>query len=103
MLLSVLFATSVAFSSLPVSFGHPGMGKAMAEIMERAKGSDEGDSNELLGDLLTLKDSQLSSVGKDIKGLLQGKGNPQSNEGYNAPALKSPQCAQDTCCVCKYL
>ena len=92
---------AIAAAALGVVDAYPGMDKTLAEIKARPRQADDGDSHELLGDLLTLKDSELTPVGKDIKQLLQGGGNPQSSVGYNAPALGSKQCGEDTCCVCK--
>jgi hypothetical protein len=63
-----------------------------------------GDSRELLGDLLTLPDSQLTTVGRDIKTLLTGGGKPESDERYYiVPARGSAKCKQETCCVWKYI
>ncbi|KAK6077933.1 ligninase h2 precursor [Seiridium cupressi] len=96
-LLPVLYAASTAVA-------YPGMSKVLAKIEARAGDSDDFDSTELIGDLLTLQDSQLTTVGKNIKGLLLGGGNPESDEAYTGvPALKSAACGQDTCCVWQYI
>ncbi|KAI3530793.1 peroxidase [Colletotrichum filicis] len=100
--LTSVLATSLALVSLPGTMGYPGMGEQMAEIMARK--SDAGDSNELLGDLVTLKDKDLTPVGKDIKRMLQGKGDPESNDRYSkVPDLTSDKCKKDTCCVWRYV
>ncbi|KAL0931206.1 ligninase h2 [Colletotrichum truncatum] len=100
--LTSLLATSLAVASVPGTLAYPGMGNQISEIMSRA--ADKGDSNELLGDLVTLKDRQLTSVGKDIKKILQGKGDPESNDRYNnVPNLNSDKCRKDTCCVWRYV
>jgi manganese peroxidase len=103
---STLLATSLV--ALSTVLAYPGMGRQLAEIMTRQEndgGSDEFDSNELIGDLLTLQDSQLTPVAQDIKTIILGGGDPQSNVAYSGalPALKSAACAQDTCCVWKYV
>ncbi|KAK2012367.1 peroxidase [Colletotrichum eremochloae] len=98
-----LLAASLAVASVPGAMAYPGMGEQIAEIKARA--SNSGDSNELLGDLLTLKDRELTNVGKDVKRLLQGKGSPQSDDRYilRVPDLTSDKCKQDTCCVWRYV
>ncbi|EGY20776.1 hypothetical protein VD0002_g3576 [Verticillium dahliae] len=100
--LPTILTTTVALASVPGVLGHPGMGKALGEIMSRQ--ADEGDSTELLGDLVTLKDKDLTNVGKDIKKLLTGKGNPESNEKYTkVPPKNSAACKADTCCIWSYI
>ncbi|KAK2063731.1 peroxidase [Colletotrichum caudatum] len=84
------------------------MKSTLSEIRSRADqdgtGPDEGDSNELIGDLLTLDDSQLTPVGKSVKQLLTGSGTPESDETYtNLAAKGTPACAADTCCIWKYI
>lgn len=108
MFLSTLFTASVALSVLPAVLGHPGMGAQLAEILSRqandGNGPDEFDSVELLGDLVTLPDNSLTTVGANIKQLLLGNGNPQSTDFYTSvPGAKSAACAKDTCCVWKYV
>ncbi|KAH6654043.1 peroxidase [Truncatella angustata] len=89
---------------LNAALAYPGMGKQLAEIKARQSDADESDSTELIGDLLTLQDADLSTVGKNVKELLLGGGNPESSETYRGvPALKSAACAKDTCCVWKYI
>ena len=103
---STFLTTTLALASVPVTLGYPGMAKQLQDIQSRQAedGSDDGDSFELLGDLLTLQDSQLTKVGKDVKDLLTGKGNPESNEVYkNVPAKNSKQCKADTCCIWYYI
>ncbi|KAK4222634.1 versatile peroxidase VPL1 [Podospora fimiseda] len=66
-------------------------------------------SPELLADLKTLSDSQLTTVGKIIKDILlldRTTNSPQDFAGvrYSAPgALGSTACSQSTCCVWKYV
>ncbi|KAI0442161.1 ligninase H2 [Xylaria telfairii] len=68
-------------------------------------GSDQGDDSfELLGDLITLSPSNLTRVGRDIVDLLMNFGAPESDLAYvDVPALNSTACAEDTCCVWKYI
>ncbi len=72
---------------------YPGMnGGVMSEIGIQARQSGS-DSFELLGDLKTLPDSKLSVVGKEIKTLLTGGGNPISTETYGyVPPIDSAAC-----------
>jgi hypothetical protein len=104
--LPTLITATLTLVSLPGVLGYPGMGRQLQEIGRRREddGADEGDSNELLGDLITLPDDKLTQVGKDIKDLLLGKGNPESNEVYkNVPLQNSKQCKADTCCIWNYI
>ncbi|KAI0490997.1 ligninase H2 [Xylaria cf. heliscus] len=68
-------------------------------------GSDQGDDSfELLGDLITLSYPNLTQVGRDITDLLMNFGAPESDVAYvDVPKLNSPACAEDTCCVWKYI
>jgi hypothetical protein len=107
MLLPTVFATSVVLSSLPWALGYPGMGSKLAAKISRQVddgGPDEFDSDELVGDLLTLPEKQLSVVGMSIKQLLLGFDVPESTDIYTTvPGLKTAECAKDTCCVWKYI
>ncbi|KAI1851347.1 hypothetical protein JX265_000419 [Neoarthrinium moseri] len=109
MLVSQLLSTSVLLCTVSTVLAYPGMEMKLAKILSRqddaaGEGIDEGDSDELLGDLITLQDGQLTRVGLDIKQLLTGGSTPESDDQYiNVPALKSAQCKQDTCCVWKYI
>lgn len=89
---------------------HPGMAKVVneikANIMSRQGGPVDPalNSNELIGDLMTLQDSQLTPVGKDIKAVILNQANGESLETYpNVPKLGTPQCKADTCCVWQYV
>ncbi|KAH6689909.1 ligninase H2 [Plectosphaerella plurivora] len=104
--LPTLLTATLTLVSLPGVLGYPGMGKQLRDLTSRQDdgAADEGDSNELLGDLATLSDDKLTPVGKDIKDLLTGKGNPESNEVYkNVPAQNSAACKADTCCIWNYI
>ncbi|KAK2614775.1 hypothetical protein N8I77_001577 [Diaporthe amygdali] len=89
---------------------HPGMAKIVdeikANIMSRQGGPVDPalNSNELIGDLLTLQDSQLTPVAKDIKATILNQANGESLETYsNVPRLGTSQCKADTCCVWQYI
>ncbi|KAG6355773.1 hypothetical protein INS49_003739 [Diaporthe citri] len=89
---------------------HPGMAKVVneikANIMSRQGGPVDPalNSNELIGDLVTFQDSQLTPVGKDIKAVILNQANGESLETYaNVPRLGTPQCKADTCCVWQYV
>ncbi|QPC77031.1 hypothetical protein HYE68_007783 [Fusarium pseudograminearum] len=65
---------------------------------------DSFDAHSLIGDLSTVSDKSLTSVGRDIKKILQGNGNPTSRERYfGCPSMNTPQCKRDTCCVWQYI
>ncbi|KAI0405182.1 peroxidase [Xylaria palmicola] len=68
-------------------------------------GSDAGDDSfELIGDLLGLSPSNLTRVGRDITNLLLNNDAPESDVSYSdVPPLDSAACAEDTCCVWKYI
>ncbi|RDA84483.1 hypothetical protein CP532_0076 [Ophiocordyceps camponoti-leonardi (nom. inval.)] len=77
---------------------------AMEEVMNLV-GKRQSSSTELLGDLATLQDGQLTQTGRDIKAILQGSGSgidATSTAGNVAPK-GSTQCAQDPCCIWKYI
>ncbi|POS81182.1 peroxidase [Diaporthe helianthi] len=89
---------------------HPGMAKVVEEIKANIMSRQGGpvdpslNSNELIGDLVTLQDSQLTPVGKDIKAVILNQANGESLETYpNVPGLGTPQCKADTCCVWQYI
>ncbi|OHW98022.1 ligninase h2 precursor [Colletotrichum incanum] len=78
MRVSLLTAALVATPVL----AYPGMKNTFAEIQSRqGKPNNGGKSTELLGDLVDLDDSKLTSVGK----------------------TDTPECAADTCCIWKYI
>ncbi|TDZ62061.1 Versatile peroxidase VPL1 [Colletotrichum trifolii] len=107
---------TAALAAVPV-LAYPGMKNTIAEIQTRADADGNGpdvedgsDSSELLGDLVTLDDSQLTAVGKSVKSLLTGGDKPESDAAYitsgranNLPQKGSPACAADTCCIWKYI
>lgn len=87
------------------SMAYPGMDDTVNEIKKLAARKDGHEhSTQLLGDLRTLKDRQLTSSGRNIKRILQGRGDPESNERYrNVPRRDSAACKRDTCCIWKYI
>ncbi|KAH8673343.1 peroxidase [Xylariales sp. PMI_506] len=104
---STLFTATVALSALPGTLGYPGMAATLASIVEArdsGEAPDANDSTEVFGDIATLADSALTAVGRDLKSILSGVGDGESSASWsNVPALKSAACAQDPCCVWKYI
>ncbi|KAK0624866.1 peroxidase [Bombardia bombarda] len=89
---------------LPSVLGYPGMDKLLGELQDKAKRQDCCDSTELIGDLITLSDSQLSPVGHLVKNIIVGNASGESNEDYyNVPLLNTASCAADTCCIWQYI
>ncbi|PHH69446.1 hypothetical protein CDD82_7752 [Ophiocordyceps australis] len=57
-------------------------------------------STQLIGDLATLSDSQLSATGQSIRAILNGSASGlDSTSSYAPPPQDSPACAADTCCI----
>ncbi|KAF2805916.1 heme peroxidase [Mytilinidion resinicola] len=98
----VALTTLVALLSPAVSY--PGMATALSALHHHASPADE-DPKELIGDLLTLTDSQLTSIGKDIEAILLGTLTAESSTIDNSvpAALGSSACSSDTCCVWKWI
>jgi len=90
---------------------YPGMEKTLTEIKNRATASTSGansldqfDSTELIGDLATLPDSALTSVGKDVKSvILGGEGRSTATWNTAVPAKGAYSCSQNTCCIWQYI
>lgn len=96
--------TKACFGAVLVdtTLAHPGMTKVLDEIrkiQERQSPVNPAlSSTELIGDLATLQDSQLSAVGKDIKATILGKADGENLATYdNVPVLGTAACAKDTC------
>jgi hypothetical protein len=91
----------------PYIEAHPGMGEKMMFDMKRAaRKSKRADSKELIGDLLTLADSKLTSIGKDIKAILLDTKDAESTErDASIPVgnIGSAACKADPCCHWKWL
>lgn len=84
----------------------PGMSSRLASIRSIKKRDPE--VPELLADLKTLPEVELTQVGKLIKGILLLENNTGESEDfdtvYKAPGpLGSEECRTDTCCVWKYV
>ncbi|KAM5353830.1 hypothetical protein ACJ41O_000480 [Fusarium nematophilum] len=123
---SSLFIAALVAAPIPGVTARPGMGDTMREVErlaareskrwaakggsggggggDHSDGADGFNSHQLLGDLRTLSDRSLTRVGRDIKKLLLGGGNPESRERYfGVPPMNSPRCKKDTCCIWKYI
>jgi hypothetical protein len=95
-------ATIVLTALIGSTVAHPGMGAVLSELRKR----QFSPSTELLGDLITLPTSALSTTGKAIKAILQGTGNPiDTTTFYTAPAggKDAQACKADRCCIWKYI
>ncbi|KAH8172412.1 peroxidase domain-containing protein [Sarocladium implicatum] len=78
----------------------------MGEQLEALKHVDKRQaSTELIGDLLTLSDSQLTATGKIIKGILTGSGEVEDlTSTYTLiPSLGTSACTEDKCCIWKHI
>lgn len=62
----------------PFVSAYPGMGANMGEFHSSAKEVRQ-DPKQLIGDLKTLKDSQLTTIGKDIKAIIMNQQNALSD------------------------
>lgn len=95
----------VLLAALPFSLAYPGMGDTMAEVRRSAKVA-RAEAKQLIGDLKTLKDSQLTAIGKDIKAiLLDQKSAESSTIDTSIPpgTVDSAACKADPCCVWKWI
>ncbi|UNI21317.1 Manganese peroxidase [Purpureocillium takamizusanense] len=82
------------------AYAFPGMRDLQAKILQRQSANEE-----LVGDLTILADSDLTSTGRLVKGILTGSDNPQELTAvYSAvPDKDSPECKADTCCIWKHI
>ncbi|KAI9147519.1 Versatile peroxidase [Paramyrothecium foliicola] len=87
---------------------HPGMGEQLGKLKNHIKPRDV--STELIGDLITLADEDLTPTGALIKQLITVLGGPERNRDEttfyepNPPhPLGSQACQADTCCVWKHI
>jgi hypothetical protein len=98
--------TTVVLTALVgTTLAHPGMGGVLEEIKGMVKRQFQP-STAMIGDLKTLPDSALSTVGKAVKAILQGTGNPiDTTNFYTAPAggKDAAACKADRCCIWKYI
>lgn len=102
MKLSTFFALYASMASVTTAF--PGMNKVLDEIHARQATQESGASTELIGDLSSTSDANLSAVGRSVKNIILGQEDGQSSATYpNVPQKGSAQCAQDTCCIWSYI
>ncbi|KAF2705475.1 class II peroxidase [Pleomassaria siparia CBS 279.74] len=98
--------TSYVLLFLPITtLAHPGMGEMIASVRRAAKVA-RAESKQLLGDLRTVSDSQLTTIGKDIKAiLLDTKDARSSSIDTSIPpgTVDSAACKADLCCVWKWI
>lgn len=102
MRLSLLQVGAVLAGCIGPALCYPGM----ADQLEALKHVDKRQaSTELIGDLLTLSDSQLTATGKVIKSILTGSGDPEDLESTYTliPSLGTSACSEDKCCVWKHI
>lgn len=97
--------------SLSVGIGSacPGQDAAMRDLnskLAKRASPDAEDSNELIGDLIK---GATTSIGKQIKEIIVGDGDPESDE-YWSPLLFNALyakggtlCSRDACCIWKWL
>ncbi|KAH7361298.1 heme peroxidase [Pyrenochaeta sp. MPI-SDFR-AT-0127] len=91
---------------IPLTEAHPGMGEQMEEMRRVANKMKRQSSKELIGDLKTLTDAQLTTIGKDIKAILLDQKNAESSTIDNSipvGAIGSAACKADLCCHWKWL
>ncbi|KAK4167118.1 putative lip/Mn/Versatile peroxidase [Cladorrhinum sp. PSN259] len=101
MRLTSLVAAWAGSAMISAARAYPGMNETLIETL---KEQDCKGSNELIGDLLWLNNSELSPVALLIKSILIYNTDARSNEHYaNVPPLHSAACARDTCCVWWYI
>ncbi|KAF2999843.1 hypothetical protein E8E13_007275 [Curvularia kusanoi] len=89
-----------------LSLAHPGMGDTMAVVRREANKVKRAEAKVLIGDLRTLKDSQLTPIAKDIKAILLDQLDAESSvidTSIPAGALGSTACKADLCCIWKWV
>ena len=85
---------------------YPGMGDTMKDLRRSAAKVAREEAKQLIGDLKTLKDSQLTSIGKDIKAILLDQKDAQSTTIDTSAPPGTPDtaaCKADLCCVWKWI
>ncbi|KAI8938350.1 hypothetical protein NX059_004247 [Plenodomus lindquistii] len=93
-------------AAISLTEAHPGMGAQMTEMRRLASKQARQASKELIGDLKTLADSKLTSIGKDIKAIILDQKSAESNTiDTSIPAgnVGSAACKADACCHWKWL
>lgn len=105
MMISPLLCANVLLALIPASLAYPGMGDTIAQVRHQAAAERQA-SKELLGDLKTLADSKLTTIGKEIKEILQFTRTAESATiDTSAPkgTVDSAACKADPCCVWKWI
>lgn len=101
----ILLMGTALSTFIPSSQAYPGMKDSSAELHHAALRA-RAEPKQLLGDLKTLKDSQLTQVGKDIKAMLLFTMDARSNDIQTGPPVSvvdSAACKADPCCVWKWI
>jgi hypothetical protein len=102
---TLTFGSHVLLSFTSISFAYPGMGDTIQE-MKRAAKVPRADTPVLIGDLRTLKDSQLTSIGKGIKAILLSEISAESSDiDTSIPVgnIDTAACKADLCCIWKWI
>jgi hypothetical protein len=104
---TLYYLSYVLLAFAPLIEAHPGMGgKMLFEMKRAANRENRAASKELLGDLATLADSKLTSVGKDIKAIILDQKSAESTErdaSIPVGSIGSAACKADMCCHWKWL
>ncbi|KAI1208205.1 putative class II peroxidase [Annulohypoxylon truncatum] len=93
--------TAILFGLVaPQVLAYPGMGRALDQIKSRRDYTLQSRSTELLGDLKTTKDKDLTSSGSTIKSVLEGGSAIADGSTYKPSGdLASDTCKKSTLCV----
>jgi manganese peroxidase len=93
----------VVHHAVGTSLAYPGMKTTLDDILLHARQSSG--AVEMLGDLVTTADRDLSTTGKAIKAILEGQQSPEDHQAtYNrVPSRDSRACREDTCCIWKHI
>lgn len=101
-ILTFLYHAIPYYSSV---LAYPGMDETLKDLRRSAKVTRE-EPKQLIGDLKTLKDSQLTSIGKDIKAILLDQKDARSSVIDTGAPVGTPDtasCKADLCCVWKWI
>ncbi|KAH6716544.1 peroxidase [Leptodontidium sp. MPI-SDFR-AT-0119] len=84
----------------------PGTDKALRDLNNKLRTREApgpNDSDEMIGDLATV--GGVTTVGKTVQDILLGNVDPYTDEPWVGllPAKGSARCAQDTCCIWKWI
>ena len=100
------FLSYALLALVSTTSAHPGMGDTVTAMRREANKVKRAESKVLIGDLRTLKDTQLTPIGKDIKAILLDQLDAESNvidTSIPAGSLGSAACKADLCCVWKWI